>query len=240
MRISLVHVFAAAAIGAMMALFGAPAFAKTAKECDAEYAANKDAIKTTGQTKKAYVASCRAGATATPADAAAPAAPATAAPASAPAAAPAPTAAGGKTAKECGDEYSTNKAAIKAGGQTKKAFVADCRAGTETIPTAAPPTAAPAPAPTAAPAPAPAPAAAAPTAPAPMAAKPKPMAPPSATEAELKARCPSDTIVWVNTKSEVYHFAGTRDYGNTKQGNYMCEMDAKAAGDRAAKNEKHP
>jgi hypothetical protein len=33
---------------------------------------------------------------------------------------------------------------------------------------------------------------------------------------------------------------GTRDYGNTKQGAYMCEKDAKAAGDRAAKNEKHP
>ena len=28
-----------------------------------------------------------------------------------------------------------------------------------------------------------------------------------------------------------------RDYGNTKQGAYMCEADAKAAGDRAAKNE---
>src|SRR5580700_6380416 len=33
---------------------------------------------------------------------------------------------------------------------------------------------------------------------------------------------------------------GRRDYGNTKQGAYMCETDAKAAGDRAAKNEKHP
>jgi len=44
----------------------------------------------------------------------------------------------------------------------------------------------------------------------------------------------------VNTKSGVYHFAGRLDYGNTKQGAYMCEADAKAAGDRAAKNEKHP
>ncbi len=34
---------------------------KTAKECDAEYAANKDAIKGSGQTKKDFVASCRAG-----------------------------------------------------------------------------------------------------------------------------------------------------------------------------------
>jgi hypothetical protein len=44
----------------------------------------------------------------------------------------------------------------------------------------------------------------------------------------------------VNTKSHVYHFAGTRSYGNTKQGTYMCEADAKAAADRAAINEKHP
>ena len=61
-----------------------------------------------------------------------------------------------------------------------------------------------------------------------------------ATDAQARARCPSDTVVWVNTKSNIYHFAGRRDYGNTKQGAYMCEADAKAAGDRAAKNEKHP
>jgi hypothetical protein len=46
--------------------------------------------------------------------------------------------------------------------------------------------------------------------------------------------------VWVNTKSGVYHFAGTHNYGTTKEGTYMCEADAKAAGDRAAENEKHP
>ena len=61
-----------------------------------------------------------------------------------------------------------------------------------------------------------------------------------ATDAQARARRPSDTVVWVNTKSGVYHFAGRLDFGNTKQGAYMCEADAKAAGDRAAKNEKHP
>ena len=40
-------------------------------------------------------------------------------------------------------------------------------------------------------------------------------------------------------KSGVYHFAGTSNYGNTKHGAYMCEADAKAAGDRAAMNEHH-
>lgn len=35
-------------------------------------------------------------------------------------------------------------------------------------------------------------------------------------------------------------FPCTRDYGNTKHGAYMCEADAQAAGNRAAKNERHP
>jgi hypothetical protein len=60
------------------------------------------------------------------------------------------------------------------------------------------------------------------------------------TEAQAKARCPSGTVVWVNTKSSIYHFAGTRDYGTTKRGAYMCEADTSANGYRAAKNEKHP
>ena len=55
-----------------------------------------------------------------------------------------------------------------------------------------------------------------------------------------KARCPTDTVVWANLKSKIYHFSGHKDYGTTKEGTYMCEKDATAAGDRAAKNEKHP
>jgi len=61
-----------------------------------------------------------------------------------------------------------------------------------------------------------------------------------ANEAQAKARCPTDTVVWVNEKSKIYHFSGNRSYGNTKEGTYMCEKDALAAGDRAAKNEKRP
>lgn len=61
-----------------------------------------------------------------------------------------------------------------------------------------------------------------------------------AEESEAKAHCPSDTVVWVNLSSKVYHFHGTKDYGNTKSGAYICEKDATAQGFRAAKNEKHP
>ena len=58
-----------------------------------------------------------------------------------------------------------------------------------------------------------------------------------AAEAEAKAHCPSDTVVWLNTKSHKYHYAGHKSYGTTKQGAYMCEADAKAAGNVAAKDE---
>ena len=60
------------------------------------------------------------------------------------------------------------------------------------------------------------------------------------TEAQAEAHCPTDTVVWVNLTSKIYHFSGTRSYGNTKNGEYMCESDTAAAGMRPAKNETHP
>ena len=141
--------------------------------------------------------------------------------------------------KQCGADWKAAKAAGTTNGQTWQDFLKTCKAQKEAGTTPAP-AATPMAAPAAAPAPAPA------ATPAPMAAKPAPKkttamatgAGEFAAEAEAKAKCPSDTVVWVNTKSHKYHYAGHRSYGTTKQGAYMCEADATAAGDVAAKGEK--
>jgi len=137
--------------------------------------------------------------------------------------------------KQCGAEWKAAKANNTTNGQTWKEYLADCktRHGSDAAAT-------PASAPAAAPAPAPAPTPTPTRAPAP---KPATAAAPTgagqfANESEAKGRCPSDTVVWVNTKSHKYHYAGHRSYGTTKQGAYMCEADAKSGGDVAAKGEK--
>jgi hypothetical protein len=238
--------------------------AKTTKDCTAEWRADKANFQAKGITEKAYVADCRSQTDAAPPTASAPA-PTVAAPAPR----PIPPAsrgsdAGQKTAKACIEEWRADKANFQAKGVTQKAYVADCRAGTVSAPSAAP---APAPA-AAAPPPRPAGAASAPTAaaPAPSTAAPAPMPSASrpigqspygttergpstgspagagqfANEAQAKAACPGDTVVWVNLRSKIYHFAGTHNYGNTKDGAYICERDTVAQGMRAAKNEEHP
>jgi hypothetical protein len=43
-----------------------------------------------------------------------------------------------------------------------------------------------------------------------------------------------NATVWVNTDSGVYHCPGTRWYGKTKQGRYMKQKEAQAAGHRPA------
>ena len=46
---------------------------------------------------------------------------------------------------------------------------------------------------------------------------------------------PRAGMVWVNTSTKVYHFDGDPWYGRTKQGKYMTEQEAIAAGYRASK-----
>jgi hypothetical protein len=61
-----------------------------------------------------------------------------------------------------------------------------------------------------------------------------------AAEVLAKAHCPSDTVVWANLNAKIYHFSGSKNYGSSKEGTYMCEKDALGQGVRAAKNERHP
>ena len=51
-----------------------------------------------------------------------------------------------------------------------------------------------------------------------------------AAEADAKKTCPSDTVVWANTSSKAYHLAGDKWYGKTKEGEYICQKAADAAG----------
>lgn len=56
------------------------------------------------------------------------------------------------------------------------------------------------------------------------------------TEAAAQQHCPSDTVVWLNTRSGIYHEKGMRWYGRTRQGAYVCKAEADAAGDRDTRN----
>ena len=54
------------------------------------------------------------------------------------------------------------------------------------------------------------------------------------TESEARVP-PAKGMVWVNTKSGVFHSEGDRWYGKTKEGKFMTEAEALKAGYRAAK-----
>jgi hypothetical protein len=142
-----------------------------------------------------------------------------------------------KTVKDCRAEWQANKAGNQAKGITEKAYVDQCRSAS--APAAAPAATKSAATPAAPPAAKPAPA--------PVPARPSPTvgsAPSGANqfgnEALARAHCPRDLVVWANLNSRIYHFGGNKDYGNTKEGAYMCEKDALGQGIRSAKNEKHP
>lgn len=220
---------------------------KGAGTCNDEYKANKAAIKAAKELKKDFILACRALPPGTPTPIASPAGTA-----GAPAGRNSDVGTY-KTAGQCDDEYKQAKAALKAAKEKKKDFIAACRSlppGTPTPINGA--AASPSPAPSPAPAPQQAPPAPAPRtqAPAPQNAAPGQSAcnngyahlPASHTavqfcsDAEAKSRCPGAAVVWVNTKSKIYHKAGSNTYGHTKEGAYMCQSDADAEGDRASRN----
>ncbi len=56
------------------------------------------------------------------------------------------------------------------------------------------------------------------------------------TQDAAQHACPKDTVVWLNTRSNIYHFQGERWYDNTEDGGFVCKNDADANGDRATEN----
>jgi hypothetical protein len=48
--------------------------------------------------------------------------------------------------------------------------------------------------------------------------------------------CQGDKVVWVNTRSGVYHYQGERYFGSTQQGKFICEKSALREGDRPTRN----
>jgi hypothetical protein len=56
------------------------------------------------------------------------------------------------------------------------------------------------------------------------------------SEAQAQQHCPTDTVVWLNLPTMIWHYKGQRWYGNTKHGAYVCEKEAAASGARATRN----
>jgi hypothetical protein len=123
MRQPLARNLFSAAVGAAAVIFVSPGLAKTIAQCDADYAANESAIKLSGGTREAFMAACRAKST-TPAAASTSVSDVTGE--------IAPT--DRESAKKCSTEYWTHRKVIKARHESKKDFIAACRAGTESSP----------------------------------------------------------------------------------------------------------
>jgi hypothetical protein len=221
------------------------------KQCGEQWQAAKSAGTTNGATWPQFLAQCRAqlgsgAATAAPTPASAQPQPGSLFPWQQPAPATSTAAGNQSVMKQCGAQWQAAKAAGTTSGATWPQFLKACRVQLAST-TSAPSQGGFAPAPVA---PTSAPVPAAPTQSSSLFPWQRPAAPPaggaastggaSVSAQQAQYRCPGSTVVWVNEHSHVYHFPGTRDYGNTKQGAYMCEADAQASGNRAAKNERRP
>ena len=58
------------------------------------------------------------------------------------------------------------------------------------------------------------------------------------TELAAQNYCQTNTVVWVNRNTKVFHSNRSARYGRSKRGAYMCESDAISAGYHAVKVER--
>jgi hypothetical protein len=56
------------------------------------------------------------------------------------------------------------------------------------------------------------------------------------TEAAAQKNCPSDTVVWLNTYSGIWHYRHAKYWMNTKYGAFVCEQEAAEKGMRASRD----
>jgi len=57
-------------------------------------------------------------------------------------------------------------------------------------------------------------------------------------EAAAQKHCPKDVVVWSNVKGGgIYHLKGTKLYGKTTDGGYLCRQEADAAGWKEYEND---
>jgi hypothetical protein len=55
-------------------------------------------------------------------------------------------------------------------------------------------------------------------------------------EIQAAQHCPAETVVWVNTRTGLYHFNSERWYGHTKEGFFVCQLEGDKAGYKAIKS----
>lgn len=56
-----------------------------------------------------------------------------------------------------------------------------------------------------------------------------------ASESAAQSSCATDSVVWANTSSKIFHLKGTATFGKGKNGFYMCQTAAKSEGFRPTK-----
>ncbi|MGO8917961.1 MAG: hypothetical protein ACLQJR_18825 [Stellaceae bacterium] len=57
-------------------------------------------------------------------------------------------------------------------------------------------------------------------------------------EATAQKHCPKDVVVWSNVKGGgIFHVKGTKLYGRTSDGGYLCRKEAEGAGWKEYEND---
>ena len=51
-------------------------------------------------------------------------------------------------------------------------------------------------------------------------------------EAQAKAHCPADTVVWLNFRKRTYYSKGQQRYARGLDGSFVCRSEARASGYR--------